>query len=103
MNYLTPTIKPVGYATDHSGRRKRVYDKPRTPFDRLLAAGVLSPAQAAELSAYRDTLNPAEIARRIQSIQDRLTGLARRSTLDLEASLVKPLPDTTHGIRRKAS
>jgi len=103
LNYLTPTIKPVGYATDRNGRRKRVYDKPATPFDRLLAAGVLSPAQAAELTEHRDALNPAEIARRIQSIQDRLTGLARRPTLDLEASLAKPLPDTTRGIRRKAS
>lgn len=103
MNYLTPTIKPVDYATDRNGRRKRVYDKPQTPFDRLLAAGVLSPAQVVELTARRDALNPAEIARRIQSLQDRLIGLARQETLDLEASLVKPPPDTARGIRRKAS
>ena len=52
------------------------YDKPRTPFDRLLDADVLSPAQIAGITAYRDSLNPAQIARDIQSLQDRLTGLA---------------------------
>ena len=103
LNYLTPTIKPTGYATDRNGRRKRLYDKPRTPFDRLLDADVLSPAQIAGITAYRDSLNPAQIARDIQSLQDRLTGLARRATLDLEAALTTPLPDTTRSIRRKAS
>lgn len=53
LNYLTPTIKAIGYATDRAGRRKGIYDKPRTPFDRLLAAGVLSLAQACELTAHR--------------------------------------------------
>ncbi|MDJ1372813.1 transposase [Gulosibacter molinativorax] len=103
LNYFTPTIKPTGYSTDRVGRRKRVYDDPRTPFDRLLDAEVLAPAQIAELTAYRDSLNPAELARRIVSLQRRLTGLAQRPTLELEAATVKPLPDTSRGVRRKAS
>ncbi|WP_417556479.1 integrase catalytic domain-containing protein [Microbacterium sp.] len=41
MNYLTPTKKPIGYGTDRQGRRPRLYDKPATPMDRLLKAGVL--------------------------------------------------------------
>lgn len=102
LNYLTPTIKPIGYGTDHAGRRKRIYDAPRTPFDRLLDAGVLSTAQIAELTAYRDSLNPADIARRIQTIQDKLTALARDSTLALQDTLTPPRPDTTRGIRHKA-
>lgn len=104
LNYFTPTKKPIGWNTDRVGRRTRVYDKPRTPFQRLLDAGVLSPAQERELLEYRDSLNPAELARRIQSLQDRLVAIARRPTLDLEASLVTPLPDTTRGVKpRKAS
>lgn len=43
VNYLMPTIKPFGYGSTRNGRRKRLYDRPRTPFDRLLDAGVLSP------------------------------------------------------------
>lgn len=65
MNFLTPTKKPIDWGTDRNGRRKRIYDAPATPFDRLLASDVLSRAQQVELTAYRDRLNPAELARRI--------------------------------------
>lgn len=99
LNYFTPTKKPVAWATDAAGRRKRVYDKPTTPLDRLLAAGVLSPAQEADLLARRDALNPAELARRITSIQDRLTGLARETTLALQTTADKPVPDTARGVK----
>jgi len=99
MNYFTPTKKPSGWATNPAGRRRRLYDTPRTPLDRLLAAGVLSPAQETELRERRDRLNPADIARRIQSIQDRLTGLARDKTLALQATIDKPLPNTGRGVR----
>src|SRR5271167_4044726 len=63
FNYLTPTIKPVGYGSSRDGQRRRLYDEPTTPLDRLLAAKVLSPAQESELLAYRDSLNPAAIGR----------------------------------------
>lgn len=86
LNYFTPTKKPTGYTTDKAGRRTRLYDTPRTPLDRLLDAGVLSPAQEAGLRDRRDALNPANLARRIQSLQDRLTGLARDTTLALQAA-----------------
>jgi hypothetical protein len=99
-NYLVPTKKPVGWGTDAAGRRKRLYDAPRTPFDRLCDAQVLSPAQTTGLAAYRDRLNPADLARRIQSLQDRLTALARQATLDLQATTTpKPLPDTARSVR----
>lgn len=99
LNYFTPTKKPIGWATDRAGRRKRLYDDPKTPLDRLLDAGVLSPTQEAELRARRERLNPADLARRIQTIQDRLTGLARDATLTLQANVVKPLPDTPSNIK----
>lgn len=47
LNYFTPTKKPAGWDADRQGRRRRIYDKPRTPLDRLLDAGVLAPAQQA--------------------------------------------------------
>jgi transposase InsO family protein len=103
LNYFTPTKKPLGWTTDTAGRRKRVYDSPVTPVDRVLAAGVLSPAQQRELIAHRDTLNPADLARRITTLQDRLTGLARDATLALQASVTKPPPDTDRGVRLRAT
>ncbi len=77
LNYLTPTIKPIGYASSAHGQRRRLYDAPQTPLQRLLAAGVLSPAQQTDLIAYRDSLNPAKIGRQIADLQNRLLILAK--------------------------
>jgi hypothetical protein len=104
MNFLTPTKKPIGWGQDRIGRRKRLYDDPATPVDRLLAARVLSPAQEAELVAYRDSLNPAALARRIADLQTRLLVLAKDKTEQLYlASFPSALPDVRKGIRIKAS
>ena len=104
FNYLTPTKKPVGFGSDRNGRRTRLYDKPKTPLDRLLAAKVLAPSQAAELLAYRDSLNPAAIARQIADHQTRLLVLAKDKTEQLYlASFPSALPDIRKGIRIKAS
>lgn len=104
LNYLTPTKKPAGFGTDKAGRRKRLYDAPATPLDRLLSAGVLSPAQQAELLAYRDSLNPARIAREISELQTRLLVCAKEKTEQLYlASIPSALPDVRKGIRVKAS
>ncbi len=103
LNYLTPTKKPVGFGTDRHGRRTRLYDKPATPLDRLLAAQVLSPAQQGELIAYRDSLNPARIAREIAALQAALLTLAKDKTEQLYlASIPTALPDVAKGIRTTA-
>jgi len=104
FNYLTPTKKPVGFGTDRNGHRTRLYDKPKTPLDRLLAANVLAPAQEAELVAYRESLNPAQIARDIADLQAVLLKLAKDKTEQLYlASFPTALPDVRQGIRIKAS
>ncbi len=104
LNYLTPTKKPVDFGTDRNGRRTRLYDKPATPMDRLLAAKVLAPAQEAELVAYRDSLNPAAIGRQIADLQSVLLKLAKDKTEQLYlASFPTALPDIRKGIRMKAS
>lgn len=104
LNYLTPTIKPTGYASTRGGRRRRVYDEPSTPFERLLAAGVLSPQQRAELTAHRDSLNPAQLGRQIAGLQNRLLVLSKDKTEQLYlASFPSALPDVRKGIRIPAS
>ena len=57
--------KPIGWGTDKAGRRKRLYDAPRTPLDRLLDTSALTKAQKTDLVSYRNQLNPASITRRI--------------------------------------
>src|SRR5271156_1287147 len=104
LNYLTPTIKPIGYGSSRDGQRRRLYDQPKTPLDRLLAAKVLSPAQESELLAYRDSLNPAAIGRQIADLQAALLVLAKEKTEQLYlASIPTALPDIRKGIRTKAS
>ena len=103
-NYLTPTKKPVGFGTDRNGRRRRLYDNPATPLDRLLAARVLAPDQAADLTAHRDSLNPAQIAREIADLQTVLLKLAKDKTEQLYlATIPTALPEVRNGIQIKAS
>lgn len=104
LNYLTPTKKPIGYGTDRSGRRTRLYDTPATPLERLLAAKTLSRAQQTELLAHRQNLNPAAIARHIADLQGVLLKLAKDKTEQLYlASFPSALPDIRKGIRVAAS
>ncbi len=104
FNYLTPTKKSTGYGTDRNGRRTRIYDDPTTPLDRLLATNVLSGAQDAELLAYRNSLNPAAIARQIADLQAVLLKLAKDKTEQIYlASFPTALPDVRRGIQIKAS
>ncbi|TRW47560.1 integrase [Georgenia yuyongxinii] len=77
LNHFTPTRKPLGWESDMQGRRRRLYDEPATPLDRLLAAGVLSPAQEAELASSRERLNPAAIDHQINELLTRRRLLAR--------------------------
>ena len=99
---MTPTIKPIGYGSDRNGQRRRLYDEPMTPLDRLLAARVLSPAQEKELLTYRDSLNPAAIGRQIADLQAALLRLAKDKTEQLYlAAIPSALPDVRAGVRIK--
>lgn len=79
-NHLLPCVKAIGWTTTSAGRKKRVYDKPKTPYQRLVDSGVLDPATRARLAAEHDRLNPADLARRITDIQNQLIRLAERRT-----------------------
>ncbi|MCH8559228.1 integrase catalytic domain-containing protein [Nesterenkonia sp. DZ6] len=95
LNFLTPTKKPIRWATDTLGRRKRIYDAPQTPFRRLLASGILSPAQQSELGDHHDRLNPMAIAAEIDQIQQQLIRLAGEKTRELEREvrIATAMPD----------
>ena len=98
-----PDREATGFGTDRNGRRTRPYDGPATPLDRLLAGGVLAAAQAAEL-VFRDSLNPAVIAREIADLQAVLLKLAKDETEQFYlTSIPTALPDARAGIRIRAS
>src|SRR5699024_2367423 len=107
LNFFTATKKPTGWTQDASGRRKRVYDQPTTPYQRLLDSGTLSTEQQEELAAIYRSINPAQLTRQILTYQDRLISLAKDKTLSLAASADAKhqarVKRRTTGIRTKAS
>ena len=98
LNYFTPTKKPIGWDTDQKGRRRRVYDDPATPLDRLIRSRTLSPDQEAELLAHRDRLDLLDLGKLIDDTQRQLAKHAAAKTRRLQQSLKPRLPDPA-GIR----
>jgi transposase InsO family protein len=80
-NHLLPCVKAIDWATTKAGRRKRVYDQPRTPYQRLANAGALDTKTQARLERERAKLNPARITTRINQLQQQLIELASARTI----------------------
>lgn len=80
MNFFTPTKKPIGWTEDRVGRRRRVYDEPKTPYQRVLDSGVLSRQQEQQLRAQYAKLNPVELTRDILRYQSMLIAKAKHKT-----------------------
>ncbi|MFG3398895.1 DDE-type integrase/transposase/recombinase [Streptomyces parvus] len=100
LNFFTPTKKPTGYATAASGRRVRLYDKPRTPWLRVLDSGLLTDEDAAAVQARIAGVNPADLTRRINQIQLRLIELSRDKTEALATARGLDMASLEPSIRR---
>jgi hypothetical protein len=86
LNFFTPTKKAVGYTTTADGRKKRIYDKPATPWQRLQASGVLDAQRLSVVAARVDGINPADLTRQINAIQIQLLDLSKAKTQALAAA-----------------
>ncbi|MGQ9572601.1 MAG: ISNCY family transposase [Dehalococcoidia bacterium] len=71
LNFFRPVRKLVGKERVGFKVTKR-YDRPQTPYQRLLAAGALNDAARAELRRQYLATNPAELQRRIDNLLRRL-------------------------------
>jgi len=100
LNFFTPTRKPTGYTTTTDGRRRRTYDRPATPWQRVQASGVLTEEQTTATAARLDGINPADLTRQINTIQLTLTDLARDKTDTLTTARHLNLAPLTPSIRR---
>lgn len=74
-NFFQPTCKLIDSQRQGAKVRKH-YDRAQTPYQRLLAAGALSPSQQEALASYYPYLNPAQLARQIEQAQQALWKLA---------------------------
>ncbi|MCU1561808.1 MAG: Integrase family protein [Arthrobacter sp.] len=93
FNMFTATKKAIGWRENRNGHKTRLYDKPRTPYQRVIDTAVLTPGKADELAALFSATNPADLTRGITDIQLRLISLAAEKTQALR------LPATRAKIR----
>ncbi len=70
-NFFQPTIK-LKEKVRVGGRIHRKYDEPRTPCQRLLDSGQISAVARKRLRAEYESLNVAELHRRIEELRTRL-------------------------------
>jgi len=71
LNFFQPQMRLVEKVREGSKVRKR-YDQPRTPYQRLLESPHLDELAKRKLRRQYAGLNPAELARRINTLQRRL-------------------------------
>jgi hypothetical protein len=71
MNFFRPVRKLTAKEREGAKLTKH-YDQPRTPYQRLLAAGILDEAASKDLTAVFQRLNPAELQRGIDRLLHQL-------------------------------
>jgi hypothetical protein len=77
VNYFQPVMKLVT-KTRHGAKVRKLYDTAQTPYQRLLAAGVLTEAKQQELTAIYHGLNPVSLLKQVNGNLERLWRLAER-------------------------
>lgn len=70
-NYFQPTMKLISKTRNGAKVSKR-YDKPRTPYQRLMESPAISRKKKAALRVEYESLNPAQLKRKIIKLQGRL-------------------------------
>ena len=75
VNFFQPVMKLVS-KTRHGAKVHKVYDRARTPYQRLLEAGILTEVKRRELAAVYHGLNPVLLLRQINENLESLWNLA---------------------------
>jgi uncharacterized protein (DUF2236 family) len=70
LSSFQPVQKLVSKHRD-GARGRRVYDRAQTPYQRLGASGILSPATRVDLEALYQRLNPLRLRRELDAELDR--------------------------------
>jgi hypothetical protein len=78
VNFFKPVRKLIGKSR-HGAKVRKVYDIARTPYQRLLASGVLTEDKKRELASTYTALNPLALQREIAKALERLWVLRDRT------------------------
>ena len=81
-----PTKIANGWRTMKSGRNTRTYDDPKTPCQRVVEAGNLTPEKAKSLARLQAVTNPSALTRNIVRLQQQLIDSAKAKTLRNQVS-----------------
>ena len=74
-NYLVPTRKCIGHIKTTSGRTRGIYDKPKTPYRRVMEHAAVSQEEKDKIQKVYESLNDALITKRIFELQRQLIRL----------------------------
>ena len=88
VNFFQPTMKLVA-KTRHGAKVHKVYDKARTPYQRLLDSSALTDAKQYELAAVYHGLNPVLLLKQINGNLEKLWRLADHPTPQPKARVQK--------------
>jgi hypothetical protein len=94
VNFFQPTMK-LKHKTRHGARVHKVYDTARTPYQRLLASGILAPRQKQSLARLFHSLDPIRLHSQINRALDILWSLAElpeRKEASVTPFMGQPIP-----------
>jgi len=94
MNLFLPSVKLL-HKVRVGSKVRRVYDGPRTPFERVRACPQADRSQVTRLEGLRNSLDPFQLARTIDRKLERIYRLANRRLSP------KEVQETTFGTRRE--
>jgi hypothetical protein len=101
-NFFQPTMKLVA-KTRHGAKVHKVYDRAQTPYQRVLAASILTEAKQQELAAIYNNLNPTSLLSQINENLKQLWDLAEhpasQSKAKVRSNLVTITSEATMTLR----
>jgi len=98
VNFFQPSMK-LRLKERAGGKLRRRYDPAKTPFQRLLAAEVLSTPDQVRLTAIAQALDPVQLLRQIAQLQDALWKHAVTQMPESVAASIKAARDAMPTIR----
>jgi hypothetical protein len=99
MNLFMPSMKLLRKERIGS-RLKRVYDKPQTPFERLVASHKGDRRKIADLRRLQDSLDPFELAKSIEKKLEHIWSLARHQLSPTVSERPKAEPQQPESLSR---
>ena len=95
LNFFQPVLR-LQAKSRHGARAHKTYDTARTPYQRLLESGAVSPQQQAALRVQYEHLNPVRLKAQLDRGLDQLWSLA---TAQHQGLSVIPASEATIALR----